>query len=258
MQLTSVLAAFLAGGVVGVHALQSNTATGFACLNGFYGADMAGAASSLTSVTYMPLGTCVPTSQYPGVGGVIFSADATNKLYASYFATSSCGAQATQLTLAQLTTAGIVTSTSTTVATTTAGVSDVQCDTAALTAVGISAVGTPSGLAATGPLAPLVGQVSPDGVPMPSPTCGSSPRTAILLSSVSIVLSRRRRLLRDRPHVARREPGLHVSARNTVASRLVSYTSLTPQYPFVCPAQVLVGLRGDPVRHLPLRHEPAR
>ena len=63
-------------------------------MNGFYGADMAGAPTSLTSVTYTPLGVCVPTSQYPGVGGVIFSADATNKLFASYFATSSCGAQA--------------------------------------------------------------------------------------------------------------------------------------------------------------------
>ena len=159
MQLTSVLMTFVAGGVVGVHALQSNTATGFACLNGFYGGDSAGAASSLTSVTYMPLGTCVPTSQYTGVGGVIFSADANNKLYASYFATNSCGAQAAQLPLAQLTTAGVVTDTSTTVATSTAGVSDVQCDTAALTAVKISAVGLPYGLTATGPLAPLVGQV---------------------------------------------------------------------------------------------------
>jgi len=158
MHLTSVFVGLVAG-AVGVHALQSNMATGFACLNGFYGADMAGAASSLTSVTYSPLGVCVPTSQYPGVGGVIFSADATNKLYASYFATSSCGAQATQLTLAQLTTAGIVTGTSTTVATTTAGVSDVQCDTAALTAVGVSAVGMPYGLTATSPLTPLVGQV---------------------------------------------------------------------------------------------------
>jgi hypothetical protein len=158
MQLTAVLLCLVAG-VVGVHALQSNTATGFACLNGFYGGDSAGAASSLTSVTYMPLGTCVPTSQYSGVGGVIFSADATNKLYASYFATSSCGAQAAQLTLVQLTTAGVVTGTSTTVATSTAGVSDVQCDTVALTAVGVSAVGLPYGLTATGPLAPLVGQV---------------------------------------------------------------------------------------------------
>jgi len=170
MQLTSVLVGLVAC-VVGVHALQSNMATGFACLNGFYGADMAGAPTSLTSVTYSPLGVCVPTSQYPGVGGVIFSADANNKLYASYFATSSCGAQTAQLTLTQLTTAGVVTGTSTTVATSTAGVSDVQCDTAALTAVGISAVGMPYGLTATGPLAPFVGQVSPDDVLVPSPTC---------------------------------------------------------------------------------------
>jgi len=44
-----------------------------------------------------PLGACVPTAQYTGVGGVIFSADNNNppRLYASYFASNTCGTQVT-------------------------------------------------------------------------------------------------------------------------------------------------------------------
>jgi len=160
MQLTSVLVGLVAG-VVGVHALQSNVSpTNYALINGMYGADSAAASTSLTSVMYVPLGSCVPTAQYPAVGtapavgGIVYSADANNNLYASYFPTAACGAQSAQISAANLVTLGVITSTAQANA-----ANDVQLNVAPFTTVAITSDNVPFGYTAA--VAPhLMGQVT--------------------------------------------------------------------------------------------------
>ena len=144
MQALAVVSLLVAGAA---HALQSNVSpTNYALLNGFFIADSSAARTSLSSVMYSPLGACVPTAQYPAVGtapavgGIVYSADSNNNLYASYFPTAMCGTQAAQITAAQLVTLGVITSTAQANA-----ANDVQLNVAPFTNLVVSSSTTLSG-----------------------------------------------------------------------------------------------------------------
>jgi len=159
MQLLLLAVIAIVMGTASVHALQTNVSpTNYALINGFFGPDTSYAMSSLTSVTYTPLGVCVPTSQYPAVGsapavgGIIYSADASNNLYASYFPTAACGTQSAQISAANLVTVGVIQSASQANA-----ANDVQVNVAPFTNVGTAGFNVPFGLAVPGN--PLDGQL---------------------------------------------------------------------------------------------------
>jgi len=156
MQALAVVALLVAGAA---HALQTNVSpSNYALLGGFFLADSSAASTSTSAVLYSPLGTCVPTAQYPAVGsapavgGIVYSADSSNNLYASYFPTATCGAQAAQITAAQLVTLGVITSTAQANA-----ANDVQLNVAPFTNVVVSTSAVLSGFVTFEPQ--LVGQV---------------------------------------------------------------------------------------------------
>jgi len=77
----------------------------------------------------------------PAVGGIIYSADANNNLYASYFPSAACGAQSAQISAANLVAVGIITSTAQANA-----ANDVQINVAPFTNVMVSSFNSPYGL----------------------------------------------------------------------------------------------------------------